>query len=168
MSYKEPINYPTRAPDLEGPYGKAWKHHVVLDATTPKDWLVEAPGRHPLWKFWRMDVISLRPIEGQSRPPVIRREGATHEFMWFILDPEKALPPVDGRGSIGIVTPFDLEHQVVADSDAQVADTLKKCVWAVVQLGWSPDSDFRQMWMNSLEQTIEHARLGGHPGPEVH
>lgn len=161
-----------RPPDMKGETGRAWRVRDVEVSEGPPDWkacialwLVEAPGRHPLWSWWSMTVIHLRPIPG-ARPAHIRREGATHEFMWAALDPDRSPPLAQIEGKLEPLpwlTPFDLVHQVVGISDQQAASILAACVRGIVYHRASPDSDLRSWWERSLDETVAHHLAGGHP-----
>lgn len=137
-----------RAPDLEGPYGKAWQYpfepvEPVGQRGKPEwnaglsAWAVEAPRYHPLWQWYALGMVSLRDIAGA--PPAKKNyPGATYELFCFALDPEKCPPDVDKPGLSGILQPVNLVYQY----DFELKNTL-------VDLGGG------QRLANALEMSVQ-------------
>lgn len=166
-------------PDMMGRAGKAWRVTAGYDPKTdPPDWSgclvqwqVNATCYHPMWSWWLVQLIHLRPIEG-VRPPVVRLPGATHELVICSLDPGKPMldpdeKPTDAR-TYAILTPIDVEEQVAGLDDAAAVKVCELAVRAIVDGHMSPDQDYRSAWRDTLKRTAEHVVLGGHPKKEVH
>lgn len=129
-------------------------------------WVINGPF-HPLWRWWALGVVHLRPLAG-VRPVVLRREGASHEVLIFSVDPEKCPEPDIDKleregGELPNLMPLDLVHQVVGLDDEQAAELAGLMVKAIVAGEMSPDQDFAEMWRRTLDTTAEHLRSGGHP-----
>lgn len=158
-----------RLPDLEISNRRAWR----LDLTKAKgdttacigEWLVQGPF-HPFWSYWLVGAVHLRPIEGATQAPVINVPGASHEFLILSLDSPPAgtvRPDPDDFKTFRILEPPDFVQQQIGLTDEQAAEIVDGMVRAIVELGWSPDSDNRRHWDAVVGKTAEHARLGGHP-----
>jgi hypothetical protein len=162
-------NEPTRIPDLAGDDRRAWR--VPVDnapeghAGVGCDWLVHRPGAHPLWWWYMVAIVHLRPLHDLDRP-AIQFPGATHEALIVSLDPEHELPDLDTWGPAHMLQPPDLAAQFIVNSDAQAAEVGDLLVTHIVIDGQSPDSDHRSYWTEAVENTAEHLRLGGHPPAE--
>jgi hypothetical protein len=162
-----------RRPDLEVANRRAWR--LDLDKAQGPDqsacvseWLVNGPF-HPFWTYWLVGAVHLRPIEGATQAPVINVPGASHEFLILSLDSPPAgavRPDPDDFKTFRILEPPDFVQQQIGLTDGQAIDITEQIVRAIVVLGWSPDSDYRRRWDETVAKTAEHARLGGHP-PEV-
>lgn len=78
-----PAPWPPRAPDDSGMAGVAWCSRWELRAEDPIDWTATVARWVVTTALGQMlvNMIHLRPIEGQSRPPSIHLEGATHELV---------------------------------------------------------------------------------------
>lgn len=113
-------------------------------------------------------MISLADIPG-VRPAKKEFDRATHEVIFFAMDPEFSVDKLEtalagGAEPIskGFLTPVDLVHQVELANDAQAAAVFETILRAIVA-GNPPDSDFRRWWVESLNATAKHYREGGHP-----
>jgi hypothetical protein len=129
-------------------------------------WLLHVRGAHPLWCYWMLAVIHLRPI-ASVRPPHVRFEGATHELMVVALDPNVPLPDLDavGRGdaSFQVLTPIDVCEQFAVQDDAQASQLCEMAVGVCVNGQASPDQDWRRWWTGAIAETAKHLREGKHP-----
>jgi hypothetical protein len=165
---------PSKPADIEGAFASAWR--VALppvgqrgrpDADGTVDyWLVRAPHAHPLWAWYIVGVVHLRPIDG-VRPAEVRRPGATHELMIAALDPEKPLPDPDqmGRGegpSPAILRPIDVVHQFGVRDDADALQVCEAAIQAIVHGSISPDQDWRSRWREAIDETVTHIIEGKH------
>lgn len=121
--------WPPRAPDDAGWSGVAWLTRWEWKPGDPVDWTATlarwvvqtaTPGQ------LLVDMIHLRPIEGASRAPVIRSEGATHELI--VSWPREYLHDPDGIATAG---PQIINAQVCLASDA---DAQKLAHWVVHRL----------------------------------
>jgi hypothetical protein len=61
------------------------------------------------------------------------------------------------------LSPIDLCHQFIVKDDEQATELGEGVVKAIVLHGASPDQDFRQQWIETVNRTAEHLRLGHHP-----
>lgn len=158
---------PAKAPDLTGPYGRAWKiSHADSDsrpdyAASLGAWLVEQPTGHPARAFHSVGVIHLRPIAG-VQPAVLLFPEATHEFLCMALDPTKPLPEVEHWQEAAFLMPPDLAHQVALPADEQAAEVCELAVKYAITGGLPLDDDVRAQWASILSKTAEHYRPGGH------
>lgn len=145
-------------PDLKGEKGRAWKINLdrlrqVFKVDKAEDaglagWIVEAPWAHPVWHSYAIGLIHLRPIEGQP-PPVISREGATHEMFVYALDPSKPRQlMVTGfrRWGEGAMVPVNYVGQFIEVTDELAVEQVEKAVRAVIDGRLSPDSDNLRAW----------------------
>lgn len=167
-------------PTVMGRAGKAWKVSVGYDPKTdPPDWSgclaqwqVNATCYHPMWSWWLVQLIHLRPIAG-VKDPVIRLPGATHELVICSLDPDKRVldpdeKPSDDEKRYHILTPIDVEEQMAGLDDDGAVKVCELAVRAIVNGHISPDQDYRAMWREMLKNTVEHVMLGDHPKKERH
>jgi hypothetical protein len=164
---------PSKAADLERGPIRIWKMPKIEGG--PVDWsasigsaLVSYPGVHAFWSRWYVGMISLAEIHG-VRPAKKQFDLATHEVIFFALDPEFPVAQLEtalAGGSEPIskafLTPVDLVHQVALQNDAQAASVFEDILRAIVA-GNPPDSDFRTWWRGCLDTTAKHYREGGHP-----
>lgn len=163
-----------RAPDLSGVAAFAWRMHdrLVPRREDPVDWqgcvsvwFIDGPQFHPLWHWWRIQAVHLRPIVG-APPARLHFQGATHEIAIMSVDPE-GTPNVDATTgadlAVKLLSPFDLVHQVGGITDQQAAKIVEGMVGMMVRGHLSPDSDFRGAWETIITNTAQHMVLGGHP-----
>ena len=162
-----------RAPDLSG-VARGWRIDLVSanrqsgkpdTSATLAQWLVNGPF-HPLWSYWIVACIHLRPIDGVPQAKV-SVPGATHEFLIISLEsapgsPEHR-PDPDDLSTWHILQPADCVHQEIGLTDQQAADICDLIVRAACEKGWTLDSDARSFWQDTIARTAEHFRLGGHP-----
>lgn len=145
-------------PTISGPFGEAWpvrmgplgtRGSVDLDAALA-GWIVLAPHAHPLWRYWMLSVVHLRPLEG-GKPPQLRFPEATHEIVIMALNPEHPPPPLDHSPNwpVHYLTPIDVCEQIDAPSDAAAVEVAEWCVRAICN-GASPDQDYRAWWRNAI------------------
>jgi hypothetical protein len=161
----------TEPPTYSGGAGRAWQlrlrapgaREVRDHDATVGGYIVHAPGGHPLWSFWIVSVIHLRPIDG-VRAPVISRPGATHELLIMSLDPRQPLPTLDVTDGwrVAWLSPIDIVEQFTAADDAVAAEILDLSVRAIVDGRLSPDQDFRATWRVTLRETAAHFATGRH------
>ncbi len=162
---------PARAPDLEGPAARAWL--VAPPNGGPPDWsaglgawLVNAPGAHPFWAWWRVDVIHLRPITG-VRPAHKGYPDAEFEFLIVALDPDKPLCEVDGDLNgppCSFLTPIDVVEQFHGVTDQQASRICRDAVNAIAAGRLSPDQDYRAIWREVIRNTVACYASGRHEG----
>jgi hypothetical protein len=100
-------------------------------------WVVEAPLAHPVWHSYAFTLASLKSVEGESKPPVIRLLGATHELIVWALDPSVPRGPIIAGGNIfaGILSPPNFGAQIIAASDQEAVDQVEAAIKAVCD-GW--------------------------------
>lgn len=155
-----------REPDRSSPVAKAWRfqgqsakpdHSACL-----AQWLLNGPF-HPMWSWWAISVIHLRPIEG-VRPAVLQYPEAEHELMIVSINPSCYPPDPDGVESLALLQPLDLQYQFHGVGDDNAREICGLVIDAILDGRGSPDSDFRGFWKNSLDTTVEHYRDGTHGG----
>ena len=130
-------------------------------------WIISAPQSHPLWWWYTLSVIHLRPIDG-VKPATITLPGASHEFILVALNPEEPVPDLDAmeRGdfrSICSLTPPNLVEQFEVRNDAEALRFGEMAVEAIVHGIVSPDTDHRAVWRRMIPETARHLREGVHP-----
>jgi hypothetical protein len=126
-------------------------------------WLVNAPGAHPLWQWWVVALIHLRPIEG-VRPAHKRYPEAEHEFIIFSIDPESCPEPDPEKAAEGYphLVPIDVVEQFHGVGDHDAKRICESAVRAIVGGVLSPDQDYRGAWKKCIEGTVAHYRAGKH------
>lgn len=159
-------------PTLSGPQGHAWR--VPLWRTDPAHeaclavWLVEAPGYHPAWSRWLMNLIHLRDIPG-VKPAHRKFPSATHELVIAALDPESygehdaviaGTPPKDFGWQH--LTPIDVIEQFEVPADQMAVRIAELSVGCILDGKLSPDQDYRRVWHDVLATTAQHLREGRH------
>jgi hypothetical protein len=166
------------APPLyEGAFGKAWKFPMPDDdpdwrraVNLDANFLIFAPGAHPMWSWHILMAISLRDVDGQ--PPAHKRyPEATHELMVYALDPGHPvpdprawqLPPDDGAPRpLQLLQPPDAVVQFHVDDDRHATEIVALAAEACTKGLLVPDSDHRGMWDRSITATAQHYRDGVH------
>jgi hypothetical protein len=150
----EPVIYAeSRAPDLTGPNGRAWKSDIAAVARrypggpphelTVVSWVVEARWAHPLWHSYFLCAISLREVPGWP-PAQINLAGATHEVMLYALDPNHKRALNDRHRYL---QPSNFHGQWKAESDEAAAAFIEETVKLILNGQLSPDTDFRRDWI---------------------
>lgn len=145
---------------------RAWKLDLsgISKAGTHTDvgtWLVNGPF-HPFWRWWIVSAVHLRDVEG-APPAKLRVEGATHEIMVISLKPDEEITPERLEGGDLPYLAAEMTHQVVGLRDDQAEYLLELMVRYIGSGRISPDSDYRSMWPEILDNTAEHLRYGTHP-----
>jgi hypothetical protein len=132
-------------------------------------WLVNGPF-HPFWNWWMLGVVHLRPIEGMADPPK-RYPEAEYELMIVSLNPGRGEPDVDAieRGedwgdldAPKFLTPPDLVFHFHGVTDEMARDIGEAAARAIASGHLSPDSDWRNLWIQSLRGTVAHFIEGVH------
>jgi len=160
-TYSEPIQTCeitdpiTQKPEIEGPYGKAWKVDLERTKTNDDDsslahWIIECPLAHPFWHSYSLVLIHLRPIEGYET--VYHLDGATHELWLNALDPGGDRRKVLDSGMIGPKTcswlsPGNFAAQIIEIADDLALERVENSVRMICNGELSPDTDFTQQWV---------------------
>ena len=143
------------APDLIGAAGKAWRHDVEVAMAhmkrndgppaelTVSSWVMYVPHAHPLWSYYWLGCVSLRP---HPRWPaaVIFLPHATHEVMLYALNPGVD-PAIDDGPKM--LLPANFSAQIIEANDAAAAARVQKTVKDVIDGHLSPDTDFTREWV---------------------
>lgn len=146
----------TREPDLRGHVGRAWRLDVgalqQLGGRTPDtdsgiaSWVMEAPWAHPIWHSFILTLVHLRPLQGQ--PAELCRDGASHQFWVFALDPSEPRDgAVCGRSLPSLLWPANFAAQIVAPDDAAAITSMQAAVQDVCDGKLSPDTDYLRTWV---------------------
>ena len=161
-----------REPDLTGPSGwKAWKCRLPPVGKRGKPdydahvaaWVLHCPGAHAFWSWWAINLVHLRPIEGQGKPAHKNSPDMGWEIMCFAQDPAHQIDPDDPETARPL-TPIDWIVQfgdVKADADAE--RVLYAAIKAIMTGGVSPDTDFARYWAAAIPATAKCQAEGGHP-----
>lgn len=153
----------TTPPTKTAAYGKAWllDHSEIYQRliergdftaeqaardSTVAQWLIAAPGAHPVWHSYMLLLMHLRPngLETKFYLP-----NATHELWLYALDPEgdrqKLLEFGLGKHCRWL-TPCNFAAQIIAANDAEAFGRIESAVDDIISGQLSPDTDFRYMW----------------------
>jgi hypothetical protein len=157
-----------RAPDFEGPAGRAWRvalpaQHERADTTaTLAQWLLTIPSAHPAWHSYALAVVHLREIPG-VRPAVKRYPEAAYELLVLALDPDKPLPDPDVQPfRLPFLTPPNLVEQFHGVTDEQAVQVAELLARGFVDGHVNPDTDWRSHTQGVLRTTVEHFATGKH------
>lgn len=149
---------------IHGPFATATEvivePNTVDQSATIAAWFIDAPGQSPAWSKYLLAAIHLRPIDGQSKSPTIRLEGATHEILLTALNPDKN-PRLDDTETWHHLTPLNLEEQFIVGSDAAARELVRDCAHAVVAgLLWAEPALSGQVepWRTVIRETASHYR----------
>lgn len=138
---------------------------TVDQGATIAIWFVEAPGQSPAWRYYALTVIHLRPIRGQTRPPVVTELGATHELMLYACDPELDPTPDDVQTWAPLM-PINVVEQFKVPDDTAARSLLRRAAEAIVAGDlWAepPLSGQTEPWHRTISDTSAHYR-GEHEG----
>jgi hypothetical protein len=155
-----------RKPDVEGPYGRAWR------LATPKpehaaclgSWIVNVPGAHPFWEHWLVALVHLRDVPGI--PPAHKKyTSAEFEFSIQSINPETCPEPDPDKSGDGypLLRPIDVVEQFHGLSDHDAQRVVDRCIEAMLHGRISPDQDARTLWNLAIQETVAHFRSGKHP-----
>lgn len=149
----------TKIPDFFGSHGKAWLCDTVAlrnnlkvkpeDDATICQWVVEAPGYHPIWHSYTIISVHLRPMP-DKRETIMYLPDATHEMWVFALNPEKATRNQMIEGSVkalgkSFLTPKNFGAQYIELDDDLARHRIRQTVKDVCD-GLSPDVDNMMAW----------------------
>jgi len=101
---------------------------------------IHRPDAHPVWSYYQISLVHLRPIEG-APPPKKHHSSSTHEICVLALDPRKAIDP-GNRETLLPLTPPNLVAQMQA-TDEQARTLWEKFVRALASGELNPDTDHR-------------------------
>jgi len=144
---------------------REWGHGASAGLAS---WMVNGP-YHILWNWWYVGVVSLRDFPGI--PPAKKNyDDAEYELSIWSIDspPGGTITPdiaklragdLTARGSL--LHPADLIYQFDGVTDDQAVKICDSVIAAIVD-GYSPDSDYREWWKRSLDETVNHFRAGIH------
>lgn len=155
---------PSRAPDLEGPAGRAWK----VDRGARDDgkanasvegWILNLPRANPvgLWSWFSVELVHLRPVEGVP-PATVTVEGATHELLALARKSGNGCDPDDPTTWGGVLRPFDLVRQFRVEGDEAAVEVLRGMVEGYVRGQVVPDSDRRLPQERAVDELAAHWR----------
>lgn len=147
-------------PTLSGAFDAAWKcdldavrkdprHANGVDSTVAA-WVVLAPNAHPLWAYYAIISIHLRP-DPQMPPAKIWLPGASHEIWCIALDPEQTPDLLSPLSTMLRPVNFIGQHDVYTrlnpvDQDKAATTTTENVVLDIVRGALSPDTDARRDW----------------------
>jgi hypothetical protein len=110
-------------------------------------WVIDSPGSHPVWWWYRLSLIHLRPRFADDLP-LIYLPGATHELVLEALDPTFYPPPVDDIPPRFLI-PANFAAQLRCPSDAAAIKTVEtQAILPLMQGTLHPDTDFRRLWID--------------------
>jgi hypothetical protein len=165
---------PYEQPTLRGRFGLAWLQDLdavfakleqkEIDAGRPAvppelrginlaGWLIYAPGAHPIWHSYCLNLTALRDVPGMPPPHIYRPgEHPTHEFFLFAMDPG---PPPGGPAprryrldeTNPILMPMNFGAQFKEPTDARAMARIRTTVQDVIDGRLNPDTDGIQQWI---------------------
>jgi hypothetical protein len=114
-----------------------------------RTWIINAPWAHPVWSQYALLLYDLTTPMDDLPPPILYREGDTHEFLLYAMDPDVPVkpgkePPKDTE--MQLLGPANHGYQFKADSDAAAEQRMDEVVEAIEQGVLHPDTDFRKDW----------------------
>lgn len=149
----------------------AHRNHVDEKGTIDF-WYIHAPWANPMWSYYFLGLIHLRPIEGQSQAPIIRRPGATHEIMLYALNGD--FEPLADASALRYLTPVNFIGHFIAKSDEDARAITEATVIEICMGHLSPDTDYIRQWImrfgdfcfkddyrNAKPGSVEHAIMQG-------
>lgn len=148
-----------KEPNLQTKLGKAYicdlPNGLRENNVKPEDdavvvhWMVEAPWAHPVWHSYSIILIHLREMPDKRVTKKYFQE-ATHEMWIHALNPDENLNAlVDTGVPKGVLLlPINFGAQIAAASDEEAAARIKTSVEEILAGTLSPDTDFRQMWVD--------------------
>ncbi len=139
-------------PDIFGPAGKAWRYDLPAlcqKLNCPQNasvamWLLHCPGAHPLWAFYSLTLMHLRPMPDE-RPTIFYLPNATHEMVLYACAPDwteslEQLPP--------LLQPANFAAQFITKQHTD-KEAVQVCALALQECcdgSLSPDTDYTQAW----------------------
>lgn len=118
------------------------------DDASLRVWFVHAPWMAPLmaWHWHYVGLIHLRDLPGQSKPPVRRFSGATHELIAMAVDPSVADPLASDWIGLKFLAPMSICQQFEAADDAQALQRIEEALGFVVNGHMTLEQDGREAW----------------------
>lgn len=151
-----------RTPIASTSFGAAWLIDLEPDEVargSTSHGIIHAPWAHPLWSWYVVWSVHLRPIEGFP-PASLARPEATHEFqVWAAQDLD---PNADRSADIvrKLLSPQNLVVQLELPDDAAALEITRRLLTAVARAELSPDTDHRRRQLHWL---TEQQRSFGRP-----
>jgi hypothetical protein len=152
-----------RTPDFTGRCGSATRINITALSTRAQGaslaaWLLHLPGQHPLWDYYELAVIHLRPIDG-TPPPVLYEPDAEYEVIMLALNPEFQ-PDPDDPGTLHHLTPINYTLQFKGVTDAGAVEAVERVARRFVEGGliaepqgiWGARELFRQVFERALQE----------------
>lgn len=142
-----------RDPDLLSSISKGWlfddkavAERLGMDINkfaSLRSWILFAPWAHPMWYFYLLVLVHLRPIEGMPAPK-INLPNASHELFLIALDPGYPVPLNDRPHYL---TPLNFVAQFYAQDDKEAIRMIDEAALDVVDGRLNPDTDYTQHWI---------------------
>lgn len=143
-------------PDFETKQTAGWE--LPIGGATVGSWLLHVPRAHPVWDFYLLTGVHLRPAEGLP-PPDKWEPGASHELLIAAINPDT--DPRHTKPPFSLLQPFNYVAQVADASDADVYVLVRHMARAAVCGHASPDSDWRSWWDKFVGFQMEELNNGG-------
>ena len=168
-NYQGTTLYQQREPDQKGSGGGLWR--IWMAPPEERDaarwgavvglWLMHAPNAHPMWEYYVVLLLHLRPLEGYPTPEKTE-DRMQYQITVMTIDPGSALPNMqsladaqDSSSGLRALHPADFEAQfpdVNGDHNAyEIVDEL--CI-EVVNGILIPDGTYRTQWATSLSERV--------------
>lgn len=141
-------------PDREGTFGRAWRSSLgngARELGVLSAWVIYAPRAHPLWAYYALAVIHLRPIPGAPEVEILRPD-ATHQVMLVALSPDRS-PSVENPFSTQM-HPMNFAAQWNAASDIDAEQKIESCVEEIIAGQLSPDADYTRQWIARFNDSM--------------
>lgn len=145
-----------------GSHGSAW--HVELPESVRARgsvawWVAEVPGAHPMWRWYFVSAIHLRPIAGDPDAH-LEWPTATHELQVWASDTIDVDAPAAEMVRGKLLAPQNLVVQLELASDEHAAQLTEDLVEAFVRGAVSPDTDWRRAQLELLRDRVRFRQAG--------
>ena len=123
-------------------------------------WVFRCTWAHPFWHDYMLVLADLTTDTGE--PPVLHKEGVTHEMMLFALDPDKPIDfGLDVKDmKLTPLMPPNHGYQFYAPTNTEARGRVQGHVDQIEAGVLSPDTDFRSVWDKIFIDGVSLARHG--------
>ncbi len=157
------VNVPP--PTKQGRFGRAWdRSQFSIEGGDPNDWMatvaswvISSTCFHPFWDAWNIYAVSLKDIPG-VRPAKKHFPEAEWEIGIVSVEPGTTIDLGNPKGSVRLLAPVDLVHQVLGISADEVREIVTDMITMIVEKGISPDSDNRQEWKVFIDLRVRESQ----------
>lgn len=115
-------------------------------------WGLRVPWAHPVWSEYAIMFYDLKERAGCANATIFK-QGMTHEFILYALDPAKPLDFTKDlyEQPLAMLQPGNMGYQFRAESDEAAIARIAECVDLMDRGSLSPDTDYRYLWDKRFE-----------------